>query len=146
MQCHLESQGQHCLGYLLVQCCSKSIKTTLNRIFSCALLSGASWITLHKVFACIMLAQWLTDNFYEENNLYKVVSTIMGQHCIGALPSQCCANTSETTLHKKYLSNIGAERTDMFLQENNLYNVALICLCQRCTRKLCICAMFNHSP
>ena len=43
---------------------------------------------------------WLTDNFYEENNLYNV-STMLGQHCIGILSSQYCPNTSETTLHKK---------------------------------------------
>ena len=46
----LEPQGQHCLGYLLVQCCPKNIKTTLNRIFSCAMLSGASRTTLNRIF------------------------------------------------------------------------------------------------
>ena len=34
VQCCLESLRQHCLGYLLAQCCPKSIKITLNRIFS----------------------------------------------------------------------------------------------------------------
>ena len=65
------------------------------------------------------------------------------QHCIGTLYSQCCPYTSKTTLHKKYLSDVSAERIDMFLQGNNLYNVALICLYQRCTRKLFTCAMFT---
>ena len=44
---------------------------------------------------------WLTGNFYEENNLYNVISTMSGQHFIGILFSQCCPNTSETTLHKR---------------------------------------------
>ena len=41
---------QHWTGFVPVQCCPKSIKTTLNRIFSCAMLSGDSWKTLPKVF------------------------------------------------------------------------------------------------
>ena len=98
--CCLKPQGQHCIRSWPVQRCPESIKTILNRIFSCALLSGASWTTLHKVFTCVMLAHGLTDNFYEENNLYHVVSTILGRHCIGILYSQCCPNMSETTLHK----------------------------------------------
>ena len=61
------------------------------------------------------------------------------------MSSQCCPNSPETILEKKYLSNVGAERTDMFLQENNLYNVVLICLCQRILKKLLTCAMFTHS-
>ena len=44
----LEPIGQHCTRFLPVQCCPNSIKTKLNRIFSCVMLSGASWITLHK--------------------------------------------------------------------------------------------------
>ena len=55
VQCCLEPQGQHCLGYLLLQCCPKIIKTTLNRIFSHAMLSGTLWAILHKVFTCAML-------------------------------------------------------------------------------------------
>ena len=39
--------------------------------------------------------------FSQKNNLYNVVSTMLEQHCIGILSSQCCPNTSETTLHKK---------------------------------------------
>ena len=38
-----------------MQCCLKSIKTTSNRIFSCALLSWASRTMLHWVFTCAML-------------------------------------------------------------------------------------------
>ena len=34
----------------------------------------------------------------------------------------CCPNTYETTLDKKYLPNVESESTDIFLQENNLYN------------------------
>ena len=56
VQCCLESLGQHCTMFLPVQCCPKCIETTLNRTFSCALLSGASRTTLHWVFTCAMLS------------------------------------------------------------------------------------------
>ena len=39
-----------------VQCCPKSIKTTLKKIFSYAMLSGASRITLNRVLTRAMLS------------------------------------------------------------------------------------------
>ena len=52
----LEPVGQHCTRFLLVLCCPKSIEITLIRDFSRAMLSGASWTTLRKVFTCLMWA------------------------------------------------------------------------------------------
>ena len=78
-----------------------SPQTTLHRKIIYSFLSG---------FICANIAQgnylsnvgpWLTDNVYYENNLCNVVSTILGQHCIRILSSQCCANTCETIVHKK---------------------------------------------
>ena len=44
-----------------------------------------------------------------------------------------------------YSYNVGPERTNTFSQENNLYNVVLICLCQHCTRKLPVqCSPIAH--
>ena len=54
---------------------------------------------------------WQTDNFYEENNLYNVVSTMLVQHCIGILSIQCCPNMSERTLHKKITSAMLVQST-----------------------------------
>ena len=87
-QCCLEPLRQRCTRFLPVQCCPKSIKT---------MLFGAFWTTLHKDFTRAMLVH----DFYEENNLYNVVLTMLGQHCIGILFSQCYPNTSETTLRQK---------------------------------------------
>ena len=39
MQCCLRLFGEHCTRFLPVQCCPKSVRTTLNRIFLCAMLS-----------------------------------------------------------------------------------------------------------
>ena len=52
VKCFLEALGQHCTMLLLVQCCPKSIKATLNRILFYAMLSRANWTTLHKVLTC----------------------------------------------------------------------------------------------
>ena len=71
--------GRSCNSFLPVECCPKSIKTTLIRIFSCAMLSGAFWATLHKavpvkfcpksikttlkkIFPCVILSRvfWAT--------------------------------------------------------------------------------------
>ena len=102
----------------------KSIKITFNmNFFSCAMLSGASCPTLHKAFTCRMLA------FGYRQLIKKIIqhcidhagTTWSGQCLVMVLSSQCCPNMSETTLYKKYfLCNVGPERTDMFLQKNNL--------------------------
>ena len=42
VQCYLQPLWQHCTRFLPVQCWPKRIKTTLNRIFSCAMLSGTA--------------------------------------------------------------------------------------------------------
>ena len=57
MQCCLEPLGQHFIGFLPVQCCPKSIKTTLRKIFSYTMLSGATQTILHRVLTCAMLSQ-----------------------------------------------------------------------------------------
>ena len=47
--------------------------------------------------------------------------------------SKCISNN---IAKENYLCNIGPEHTDMFLYENNLRNVHLICLGQQCTKWL----------
>ena len=67
-------------------------------------LCNVAWSLLDSIaqgFYLCNVHPWLTDNFCEENNLRNVVLTMLGQHCIGIFSSQCCPNTSQTTLHKK---------------------------------------------
>ena len=59
------------------------------------------WANIAQRNYLLSVGIWLTDNFYEENNLYNVVSTMLGQHCIGISYAPCCPNTSEATLHRK---------------------------------------------
>ena len=132
------------------------VQMTMHSI-SCAILSGVSWATLHRVFICSILSQeylgqhwtgfflcsvvwslldniaqdfyqcyvgpWLTDNFYEENNLYNVVLTMLGQHYIVILFIQCCPNMSEKTLHKKNICAMLAQSTQTCFRRKITYTV-----------------------
>ena len=100
---------------LVVQCCPKSIKTTLHRNFSYVKLSGASWATLHRVLTCAMLSQeyydkitgfflcnivWgLSDNIAEIFYLCIVASRVLRQNYTRLQFIQCCLEPSHTTLH-----------------------------------------------
>ena len=65
------------------------------------MLSGSVWAKIAQGNHLCNVCPWLTDNIYEENNLYIVVLTMLGQYYIRILSSQCCPNMSERTLHKK---------------------------------------------
>ena len=110
-----------------MQCCLDLPEPTLHKKITCTILAHTPQTTLYKKKSTLLsgsvwanIAQgnhlcnvgpWLTDNFYEENNLYNVVSTMLGQHCIGILSSQCCPSTSEGTLHKKIACAMLAQST-----------------------------------
>ena len=72
MQCQ-EAPKQISHGFLRIKCCPKSIKITLNMIFSHVLLSVASRTILH-IFSCTMLSQEI----------------LIGQYCTDKNPMQCC--------------------------------------------------------
>ena len=65
------------------------------------MVSGLFWVNIAQGNHLCNIEPWQTDNFYVINNLYNVVSTMLGPHCIRILSSQCCPNTSETILLKK---------------------------------------------
>ena len=65
------------------------------------MVSGFFWVNIAQGNHLCYVGPRQTDNFYETNNLYNVLSTMLGPHCITILSIQCCPNTSETTLHKK---------------------------------------------
>ena len=109
MQCCLEPLG-HYREFWPVHSCPKSFNTTLNRTFSCALLSGTSRTTLHRAFTCALLlgASWTT--------LHRVF--------VYAILSQ------EYPLHRK---NISQEKHYLVLslrlqKEKILFNIVLILL------------------
>ena len=105
---------------VFVQYCLKPQKLHYTGFFLCNIVPGilrqhsTGFSFLHNVVWSLMdnTAQgfylckngpWLTDNFYEGNNLYNVVS-IMGQHCRGILSSQCCQMRSRQHCTRKSLA------------------------------------------
>ena len=59
-----------------------------------AMSSSSAWANIAQGNYLCNVGPWLTNNFCEENNLYNVVPTMLGQHCIRIVSSQCCPNTS----------------------------------------------------
>ena len=59
------------------------------------------WTNIAQGIYQCNVGPWLTNNFSKQNKLCNVVSTKLGQHCMGISYTQCCPNTSETTLHTK---------------------------------------------
>ena len=101
---------QHWTGFLPVQCFPKSIKTTLSRFFSYAMLSRASWTTctkflpvqcypksikttLNMIFSCAMLSFRFFDNIVPSFYLCNVVPRVLTQHWTRFLPVQCYLET-----------------------------------------------------
>ena len=114
MQCCVGPLGEHCIWLWPVEYCPKSIRTTLNEIFSCALLSAASVTTLHRVFICAtsplenhLLGQLCTgktlcsiaheasDNIASQKPLFIVVLILFGQHYIGNTLAQSRSRGSQ---------------------------------------------------
>ena len=109
--------GQHYIEFWPVHCYPEKFKTTLNRTFSCALLSGASrttlhraftyvmlfgvsWTTLHMAFICTILSQeYLLDskNILKEKP-YVVLSLRLQTTLDKKNPIQYCFNTLWTTI------------------------------------------------
>ena len=81
-----------------MQCCPKSIKTTLNKIFSSAMLCGASWTILHKSFyLCNVVPRVLRQHW---TGIFPLQCCLepLGQHSTKFLPVKCCPKSVKTTL------------------------------------------------
>ena len=81
MQTYLEPLGQHWIGFLPVQCCPKSIRQKLHRIFSYAILSG----TLGPYCIGFRPVQCFPKS--------------MKQNCTGFFSHAMLAGASRTTVH-----------------------------------------------
>ena len=91
---------------------------TLHKKITCVMLNHSPRSTLHKKIIwnvilisvgqhCVMTlpVQCWTVVYKQlswQNNLCNAVSIGIWQHCMGISYIQCCPNTSETTLHKKF--------------------------------------------
>ena len=100
MQYCVESLGQHCTRLLPVECCPKRIKTTLSRIFSWAVLSGASRKTLSRVFPLRCCPKSILTTLNRIFFLCNVVWNLLGNIAQGF-----------------YLCNVGSWLTGTFLSK-----------------------------
>ena len=115
MQCSLELFGQHCIGFLPVQCYTRSIKTTLDRMFSHAMLSGASWAILHRVFSCPDVVPTVLRQHCARLFLIHCCLELFGQHCIEFWPVQCCPKSIKAKLYRTFFYAMlsGASRSTL---------------------------------
>ena len=87
MQCCPKGSRQHCMRKNLVQCCLNTLWTTLY-----------SW----KPYA--MLPERLQITLYiKKKILCNVVLILLGQHCTGKNPMQCCPRDSRQLCIRKNL-------------------------------------------
>ena len=83
------------------QYCSKSVTTTLSRIFSCAMLSGAFLTTFYEVFTCAMLSQkYSLEKYWTRYFPAQCCLEPLGQHYTSFLPVPCYLKSVKTTLNK----------------------------------------------
>ena len=110
MQCCVEHRGQHCKGFYLYNVVPRVLRQQWSELF----LVQCFWVYMFNV------GPWLTDNFCEKNNLCKIVLTMLGQHCIRILSSQCFLNVSlnGNIIQKKYCAILVMGTQTMVLQEN----------------------------
>ena len=98
---------------------SWSAWANIAREITCAMLTHSPQITLHKKiiynFVWIYLSQrctkkllvqcwpiWLTDNVYEENNVYNAESTLLRQYCTQKKTTRTAlVQSAQTCFHRK---------------------------------------------
>ena len=78
VQCCLEPLAQHWTKFLpAVQCCLKSIKTTLNWIFTCAMLSQEYEDNIEQDFFLCSVVWSLLDNIAQSFYLCNIVPRVI---------------------------------------------------------------------
>ena len=92
-----EKKRHSCTGVLSEYC---EISNN-NFFYRTPPVAASVWANIESGNYLWNVALWLRYNSYEEDNLYSVVSTMLDQHCIEILFSQCCTR------------NVGSKCTDM---------------------------------
>ena len=77
-----------------MQCCPSLIDTTLYRLFYSEKLSVKHGPTFHQVKILCNVAQEVPDNIAHGKILFNIVVILLGQHCTGKNPVQCCPRDS----------------------------------------------------
>ena len=85
------------------------------------MVSGFFWVNIAQGNHLCNVGPWQTDNFHKINNLYNVISTMLGPHCVGILSSQCCLDTSATTFHQKITCAMLVQSAQMCFRKKITY-------------------------
>ena len=99
MHCSLKPQGQHFIGYLPVQCCLRSIKTTLNRVFPAQYCLEP----LRQHCTKLLPKQCCPKSIKTTVQGYFVVQCCLetlGQHCTEVFPVHFCLENITATFYK----------------------------------------------
>ena len=120
---------QHWTRKLPVQCWSKAQEQLCNFV----------WANIAQGNHLCNVCPWLTDNFYEENNLYNVASTMLRQYYIGILSVQCCPNTSERILHKKIICAVLTQSAQTRFGRKMTYTMLSWSACTNIEHENCLC-------
>ena len=99
MQCCLKHLRQHCIELWPVQCCPKSNKTTLNRIFSYAILSWSISDNIALGFEPCNVVPRVLRRDWTGAFLIQCCLEHLG-HCVGFCPVQCCPKSIKTTFKR----------------------------------------------
>ena len=103
-----------------MQSCPKSTKTTLHRVFSGVMLSGAFRATLDRVLTCAILSQEYQGKTVQDF-LMQFCLEPLGKHCIVFLPMQCCPKSIKTTLNREIY-----EINTLIWFSNDFYRINII--------------------
>ena len=136
MQCCLEPLRQHCTRFLPVQCCPKSIKTTLNRIFpvQCCLEPLGQHGTRFFQFLCnVVLRKFKTTlkniflvqcclqpqgQHYIDFILWNIVPKVFRRHCTGFFSCAMLSAASWATVHKVFTCAILSQEYQGNIEQN----------------------------
>ena len=110
--------------------CPEAVKIFHNELFEsniCLIAIQIKIVWFHCAYLQVSQKKIASFVIRETYNLYNIVSTMLGQHCIGILSSQCCPNMSETRLHKKTTFAMWAQRVQIyFYRKNRFFQICLV--------------------
>ena len=118
-----------------VQCCPKSITTLLNRIVSCAMLSGAFWTTLHKVFYLCNVVPRVLSQYWTIFFLCNVVWSLLDNTAKGFFSYfvQRCPKKIKTTRKNIFLVQCCLQPQGQYYIGFFLWNIVPKVLRKHCT-------------
>ena len=134
----MEHHGQHCKGFYLYNVVPRVLRQQWSELFLVqCFFWGGLLDNIAQGFYLFNVGPWLTDNFCEKNSLCNVVLTMLGQHCIRILSSQCFLNVSlnGNIIQKNTVQHWPWVHRPWFCRKIS-HSIVLICLSQHCPRKL----------